>query len=125
LLARKHFTYLLSPLLAAILAWPSGVPVFANAPISLEQPGNRQSADHSGLSIQSRERKALVDEADRSDLSDDFESSDDREESTYLPASLRWNLFDLPSLIPLTAEFVARGWENRTLRSSLSPPLRC
>jgi hypothetical protein len=125
LIARKRSAQILSIILSAVLAWPSCVPVLVAEPLSSIPPNATRKVGQSGACVHHRPRKAFLDEAGWSDLADDFENSDGRDEFPSIPMAFSLFPLDLPSLVPSTHEYRPPVSVDDWTFFWRSPPLRC
>jgi hypothetical protein len=122
---RPFVNHALVYLLSAILAWPSYVPYLSLEPDETGIAESAPSLGHSGIGIQSREKRAVLDQTILSNLGDNFEASDSQNDFLNSPPFLDQHPFEFTSLIPLPLEIGQPGSVPRPAGFPRSLHLRC
>jgi hypothetical protein len=85
----------------------------------------RPRVERSGVGFQNRDRKTLLDEASWSDLADNFEDTDSRDELYCSTMAWIGAWLDIPSLVPSAYPLEHPGSVDRPAPFLLGPHLRC
>jgi hypothetical protein len=125
LIGRRPSAQFLCWILSAVLVWPTYVPwVVAESSSSGPVASPARVFQRIG-GLHSRDRKAWLEESSWSDLADNIEGSDFRDDFPASPLDFGFVSMDFPNLVPSTLDARSRCSFDRPLFFVLSPPLRC
>jgi hypothetical protein len=125
LLARVKSQQFLSLLMSALLAWPVYLPLVSRETNRPSRSEARVGIRPDGACFQRIERNSLLCQADWSDLADDSEESDGRDDFRFMPLAVAHRPLDLPSLIPSSLDTRPIGPVDPAASFLDFSPLRC